>query len=53
MFFLSIPNGIEGTPTHLPDLSHAGGEHILHDKRKWVPALRCTAEEALHRVRDT
>jgi hypothetical protein len=21
--------------------------------RKWVPALRCTAEEALHRVRDT
>ena len=21
--------------------------------RDWVPALRCTAEEALHRVRDT
>jgi hypothetical protein len=22
-------------------------------KKMWVPALRCTAEEALHRVRDT
>src|SRR5712692_6323778 len=26
---------------------------ILHSASSWVPALRCTAEEALHRVRDT
>jgi DNA polymerase len=53
VFFMRIPNGIEGTPTACPALSPAHGEDILPSKRK-IPmagassSLKTLREEAAH-----
>ena len=49
MFFLSNPNGIEGTLTALPELSLACRNDTLHSKRKMPMA---TASQSLETLRE-